>query len=118
MLKFINNEESPLYFTLSEFEDGSNDKNPQEEHAEICHKDKIETSCKINCKIELPQDKIMLDLKNPIDKNAEGTLISENAVDKRSKEELMEYCTNKDDVKFMYKIVSNNAVMKFPVFIN
>jgi len=59
----------------------------------------------------------MLELKNPIDKNAQGTLISENSVEKRSKEELMEHVKDKEEVNFMYKVIANNAILKFPIYI-
>ena len=123
MLKFINMEETPLWFRLKEYEDISFGANPQEEevgkdeHKELTHSCKVKEVQRVNCLIDLPKDKVMLDLKNLIDKNAQGTLISENAVDKRSKEELLEYVENKEDVVHMYKVIGNNAIMKFPVYI-
>jgi len=50
-----------------------------------------------------------------IDKNAQGTVVGENAVDKRSNEELVLHCSNPLDVSFMYKVVSNQNFMKFGV---
>jgi len=47
----------------------------------------------------------MLDMKIPTDKKASGTIVQENAVDKRSKEELMEFVKNEGDVDFMYKVI-------------
>jgi len=38
-------------------------------------------------------------------------------VDKRSKEELLEYVASSEDIGFMYKVVSNNAILKFPLTI-
>lgn len=42
-------------------------------------------------------------------------MITGNAEEKRSKEELTAAITKPADFSFMYKIVANNVIMKFPV---
>jgi hypothetical protein len=57
-------------------------------------------------------------MKIPTDKKASGTVIQEDVKDKRTKEELLEYVSDNSDVDFMYKVIQNNSIMKFPVFVN
>ena len=44
-------------------------------------------------------------MKIPTDKHASGTVIQENAKDKRSKEELQEFVENQEDIDFMHKVI-------------
>lgn len=46
-----------------------------------------------------------IDMKDAIDPAGGGNLVTGNAEEKRSKEELQEVITNNQDLKFMYKIV-------------
>jgi len=58
MLKFINMEETPVWFKLSELEELDEDANPQDDNEvkELTHSCKIKTSQKLNCTIDLPKD--------------------------------------------------------------
>jgi len=38
--------------------------------------------------------------------------------EKRSKEELLQYIGDAEDLPFMYKIVANNTIMKFNINLN
>jgi hypothetical protein len=90
LLKFINNEEQPVTMSFEDYyehEHLDND-NPQDDNGQIVSVDKIETSKKTNCSIDLPKGDIKLELKNVIDKRATGTVIQEDVKEKRSKEEL------------------------------
>merc|ERR1712147_540654 len=49
------------------------------------------------------------------DPTAQGNLLVTDAKEKRSPEEMGEHLNNPKDVRFCYKIVSNNVIMKFPV---
>jgi len=114
MLKIINTDDSKIKIGFSDFEDEEELKNPQEDE-ELFKQDKIAQAMGLNTDIELPLGKISLDLKNAIHKDSQGTVIAETATDKRSREELMEHCSEPGDVAYMYKIVANNCIMKFPV---
>lgn len=58
-------------------------------------------------------------MKNVIDKNAQGTIITENQalVEKREKDQLLPHVTNNEDVSFLYKVIANNNILKFAVYI-
>jgi CRISPR/Cas system endoribonuclease Cas6 (RAMP superfamily) len=60
----------------------------------------------------------MLDMKIPTDKKASGTVLQEDVRDKRSKEELMDFVKDPSDVGFFYKVIQNNAILKFPIYLN
>ena len=77
--------------------------------------DKIGKAQTINADIELPKGKITIDMKDAIDPAGGGNLITGNAEEKRSKEELQEVLTENADLTFMYKIVGNSNILKFPV---
>ena len=77
--------------------------------------DKISKLQSLNADIDLPAGQVLIDAKDIIDPAAQGNLITGNAEEKRSKEELLEAITESKDFNFMYKIVSNNVIMKFPV---
>ena len=77
--------------------------------------DKIAKAQTLNAEIELPKGKITIDLKDAIDPAGGGNLITGNAEEKRSKEELLEVLTENADLPFMYKIVGNSNILKFPV---
>lgn len=118
MLKFINNEDDKITMGFSEYEE-EKQQNPQSgDEREITNIDKVEVAQRINATMDLPKSHVFMDMKNVIDKNAQGTVIAENAVDKRSREELLEYVSNPEDVQHMYKVVGNNAIMKFGVTLN
>ena len=73
----------------------------------------------------MPSGTVYIEPKDIIDPSAQGNLVTGKGVDaegktvaiveKRAKEELVEALENKRDVNFMYKIVSNSVIMKFPV---
>ena len=65
--------------------------------------------------MELPEGEIFIEPKDVIDPAAMSNLANPAAAEKRSKEELMESCGNQRDVGFMYKVVGNHAILKFPV---
>lgn len=50
-----------------------------------------------------------------IDPAAQGNIATVNAVEKRGKEDFLECLGNKDDLKYMYKIVQNSIVLKLQV---
>lgn len=54
-------------------------------------------------------------MKDAIDPAGGGNLITGNAEEKRSKEELLEVLTENADLPYMYKIVGNSNILKFPV---
>lgn len=72
----------------------------------------------INCTIDLPEANVIVEEKDIIDPAAQGNLITGNAEEKRTKEELLEACTDPKDIDFLYKIVANNLILKFPVMLN
>ena len=73
----------------------------------------------------MPSGAVYIDPRDIIDPSAAGNIMTGKGVDaegktvtiveKRAKEELVEALENKRDVNFMYKIVSNSVIMKFPV---
>lgn len=65
----------------------------------------------------MPLGEVLIEPKDIIDPAAQGNLITGNAEEKRSKEELEAVLSDKKDFNFMYKIVSNNVIMKFPVIL-
>lgn len=92
---------------LEENED-ANFQNPQDdqnEFAEIVHPDKIEQQNKLTCTVDLPKDKVMLDMKINIEKKASGTVLQEDVKEKRNKEELMEFVSDQSDLNFLYKVI-------------
>lgn len=82
---------------------------------EISKEDKISKLQSLNSDIDLPAGQVLIDAKDIIDPAAQGNLITGNAEERRSKEELLDVLTEPKDFNFMYKIVSNNVIMKFPV---
>ena len=69
----------------------------------------------MNANIELPLGQIHIEAKDVIDPAGGGNLVTGQAEEKRSKEELLEVLDDKADLGFMYKIVSNSNILKFPV---
>jgi hypothetical protein len=63
----------------------------------------------------LPKGKITLEAKNIIDPAGQGNLVTGVGDEKRTPEELMTVLDNPKDLPYMHKIVSNSAIMKFPV---
>ena len=59
----------------------------------------------------------MLDMKITTDKKASGTVLQEDIKEKRSRDELLEFCKEEKDVGMMYKVVQNNAIIKFPLYL-
>lgn len=59
----------------------------------------------------------MLDRKLATDKKASGTVLQEEVKEKRSKEEMIEFVKEESDLNFFYKVIQNNAIMKFPVYL-
>jgi len=59
--------------------------------------------------------KIFIEPKDVIDPAAMGNLVSPNATEERTREELLESLETPSDVNFLYKVVSNSAIVKFPV---
>lgn len=90
-----------------------------DESKSLIKPDKIHYSQTINSDIELPKDFIYIDAKDIIDKGAQGNVLANaNLDEKRTKEELIPYAENKDDLGFLYKIVANNTIMKFNVVLH
>jgi hypothetical protein len=69
----------------------------------------------LSADIELPQGQIFIEAKDVIDPAGGGNLVTGNAEEKRTKEELLEVLTDKSDLDYMYKIVSNSTILKFQV---
>ena len=67
--------------------------------------------------MELPEGELQILAKDEEDPTAQGNLLVSDAKEKRSPEEMQEHLTNSKDVRFCYKIVANNVIMKFPVTI-
>lgn len=144
MLKFINNEETQkatIYFSklsddqnpqesdmheineVAEAMESSllvdqppNTDEPTTDQAPLpFNSDKIAKAQTLNADIELPKGKITIDLKDAIDPAGGGNLITGNAEEKRSEKELLEVLSENGDLPFMYKIVGNSNILKFPV---
>lgn len=98
-----------------ELDDGNKSEDADKKNCEIAKEDKISKLQTLNADIDLPAGQVLIDAKDIIDPAAQGNLITGNAEEKRSKEELLEIITEPKDFNFMYKIVSNNVIMKFPV---
>ena len=58
---------------------------------------------------------IFIEAKDVIDPAGGGNLVTGQAEEKRGKEELLDVLTDKGDLGYMYKIVSNSNILKFPV---
>lgn len=69
----------------------------------------------MNADIDLPRGSVSIDKKDLIDPAGGGNLISANAEEKRSKEDLLAILSDPKDLPFAYKIVSNSVIMKFSV---
>jgi hypothetical protein len=60
----------------------------------------------------------MIKAKDEEDPTAQGNLLVTDAKELRTPEEMAPHCNERNDIKFCYKIVSNNVIMKFPVCVN
>ena len=69
----------------------------------------------MNADIDLPKGTVTVDKKDLIDPSGGGNLISANAEEKRSKEDLLAILSDPSDLPFAYKIVSNSVIMKFQI---
>lgn len=61
--------------------------------------------------------KLELHAKDAIDPSAQGNQLVTEAKEKRTAEEFAEHLSETQDTKYIYKIVSNNAIIKFKVSI-
>ena len=71
----------------------------------------------LTCDVETLKGKLELPAKDIIDPSAQGNQLVTDAKEKRTAEEFAEHLTEKQDASFVYKIVSNNAIVKFMVSI-
>jgi hypothetical protein len=123
MLKFINNEDTQkACISFSKLEEDfeeerkQSDESPTKDTDTIpFNEDKIKVSQTLSADIELPSGQIYIEAKDVIDPAGGGNLVTGNVEEKRSKEELSEVLTDKSDLGFMYKIVSNSTILKFQV---
>ena len=60
----------------------------------------------------------MIKAKDEEDPTAQGNLLVSDAKELRSAEEMAPHCSENKDLRFCYKIVANNIIMKFPVCVS
>mmetsp|Transcript_19367 Transcript_19367/g.29702 ORF Transcript_19367/g.29702 Transcript_19367/m.29702 type:complete len:235 (-) Transcript_19367:194-898(-) len=77
--------------------------------------DSVKVSQTLNAAIDLPMNSVFIAQKDSTTQSGEGTLLSGNAEEKRSKEEMLPFVVDPNDIGFFYKIVSNSNIMKFSV---
>lgn len=119
MLKFVNNEDTQRacisFSRLDEPYEERKDSDTKSTDLVPFNEDKIKINQTINADIETPLGQIFIEAKDVIDPAGGGNLVTGQAEEKRGKEDLLEVLTDKADLGFMYKIVSNSSILKFPV---